>query len=254
MTHLSIRDLDLDLDQDLDHCETKSHRINNVCSIVVKYVKVLDGYRLFIAMHKKDNQTHGINVMPINPLVHDIRFHESFGQKHRQSDSVIPSESKISSLFQSLSLDSGSMRSTGSSGSSGSEFTQSMDSDSTHGYGTKALNLETEYGLEVIRDLISDNFNSTLRLDETNIWVHKLYVLAKDTGDQGLIFVPLSNIITLDPRGLGDPTDLSPCSIESLDHNGKKINCLIDPRTIGLIRHVHSLGHLVNQTMSGRWL
>jgi len=253
MAHLSVRDQDQDLNQNqdrgrgLDHCcDAKySPQIDNICSIVVKYVKVLDGYRLFIALHKKDNETHGINVRPINPLIHDIRFHESSGQKHRQYDSVIPSESKISLLFQSLSLDSGSMR---SSGSSGSECVLSTDSGSAHGYGTMVQGLETDYGLEAIRDLISDNFNSTLRLDKTNIWVHRLYVLAKDTGSRGLVYVPLSNMIN--HHGLSE----DPCFIESLDHNGQKINCLIDPQTIGLIRHVHSLGHLVNQTVLGKWL
>lgn len=116
-----------------------------------------------------------------------------------------------------------------------------------HGYGTMCKYLETDYGLEIIRDLISDNFDCTVSLKGTNIWIHNMFIRAKET--RGLKYFLLSNIID---------TQIIPGTscyyLEALDHFGKKDQYLVDPETIALIKHIHSLDLLKWSADPSSWL
>jgi hypothetical protein len=202
--------------------ETK--RVDKICPIVVKFVKIKDEYKLFIALHKFSDNTYGAMIRQIDPRIQDVRFHSKTSLKDHS-----PLED-MDKLFSSLSL--------------------SSISNSSHGYGTMCMSLEIDYGLHVIQDLISDSFNSTLTIDDTNIWIHSMYLRAKDTSAQGLIYVPLLNIISTESH-LGVESNLA---IESLDCNGKKILCSIDPMTVRLIKHIYSTGSLSWKSDPKKWL
>lgn len=91
-------------------CETKKFiddykgPCDKICSVVVKCIKVKEQYKVFIALHKKDEDVYGTGIRQIDPEIQDVQFH---GSDHLSVDPMTSPSHGYGTMCESLEKDFG---------------------------------------------------------------------------------------------------------------------------------------------------
>lgn len=203
---------------------------DKVSSIVVKCIKnpENDGYKAFIALHRKSPDVYGLGVKEIDPEHHVIQFHELHVNDNHVNDNHL---SEPESEHEP---------------EPGSETMNPLEKNTSpsHGYSTMAKFLEQNFGLDM-----TDKFDRSFSINKINVWIHLMQKKIKDSED--LRFVSLSDIIKMKCKEIKTELGSEPSyCINFLDSNYHKGVCKIDSETIVIIKHAYYMGLLAWATDS----